>query len=127
MKKSIFFSTFFSLCLLTATAQHQLSGTVKDRADGSPVPFATASLLRADSTAVTGVISGDDGRFVLQNVATGEYILRVSFIGYENTYRRVNVPAQSDLGDVILAESATRMQDVVVTATRPLVVMRADR
>ena len=127
MKRISIFFAFFSLCLLTATAQHQLSGTVKDRADGSPVPFATAALLRSDSTAVTGVITGDDGKFALQNVVAGDYILRVSFIGYENAYRQVNIPAQSDLGDISLAESAARLEEVVVTATRPLVVMRADR
>jgi len=42
-------------------------------------------------------------------------------------YRRINVPAQSDLGDITLTESATRMQEVVVTGNRPLVVSRADR
>ena len=124
--KSIFF-LLFSLCLFTANAQHQLSGTVKDGAEGSPVPFATIALMRSDSTVVTGVMAGDDGKFVLANVASGNYILQASFIGFETTFRNVNVPAQSDLGDFILHESATRMEEVVVTATRPLVVMRADR
>ena len=79
MKSKSIFIAIFSLCVFTATAQHQLSGTVKAGADGSSVPYATAALLRPDSTAVTGVITGDDGRFVLQNVAAGDYILQVSF------------------------------------------------
>jgi len=114
-------------CAFTATAQHQLSGTIKDASDGSPVPFATAALLRADSTVVTGVMADADGKFALANVAAGDYILQLSFVGYNKEYRRVNVPAQSDLGEISLAESATRLQEVVVTAARPLVAMRADR
>jgi len=122
-----FFIVVFSLCLFSATAQHQLVGTVKDVADGSSVSYATVALLRPDSTAVTGVITGDDGKFVLTNVAAGDYILQVSFIGYNKVYRKVNVPSHSDLGDVSLTESATRMQEVVVTATRPLLENKADR
>jgi len=66
-------------------AQHQISGTVKDRAGGSPVPYATAALLRPDSSAITGVMTSDEGKFVIQNVATGNYLLQVSFIEYVNT------------------------------------------
>jgi len=55
--KNLFFFAIFSLCAFSATAQHQLSGTITDGADGSPVPFATAALLRADSTVVTGVMA----------------------------------------------------------------------
>ena len=94
--------TLFSWCMFTASAQHQLTGIVKDRADGSPLPYATAALLRADSTAITGVMTGDDGKFVLQNVAAGNYLLQISFIGYQREYRQVNVPEQSDLGDIFL-------------------------
>ena len=126
MKTNFLFS-IFSLCMFTATAQHQLSGTIKDGADGSPVPYATAALLRPDSTAITGVMSGDDGKFVLNDLAAGNYLLQVSFIGYQREYRNVNVPAQSELGDIELTESATRMQEVIVSANRPLVQMKLDR
>ena len=77
--------TLFSLCMFTATAQHQLTGTVKDRADGSPVPYATAALLRPDTTAITGVMTGDDGKFVINNVAAGDYLLQVSFAARRTT------------------------------------------
>ena len=56
----------FILNVSSASAQHQISGTVKDAANGAPVPFATAALLRPDSTAVTGVMTDDDGHRSLQ-------------------------------------------------------------
>jgi len=127
MKSKCFFIAIVNMYLFTATAQHQLSGTIQDGADGSPVPFATAALLRADSTVVTGVMADADGKFVLAIVAEGDYILQFSFIGYQKAYRRVNVPAQSDLGEITLSESATRMQEVVITADRPLVALKVDR
>jgi len=71
--KNVFFFAIFSLYLHTATAQHQLIGTITDGADGSPVPFATAALLQADSIVVTGVMADADGKFILAKVAEGDY------------------------------------------------------
>ena len=127
MKKRIFFFAMFSLCMLAASAQHSLTGIVKDGADGSPFPYATAALLRADSSLVTGAMTAPDGKFTITNVASGNYLLQMSFIGYEKAYQNVSVPAQSDLGEITLIESANSLSEVVVMATRPLVVSRADR
>ena len=127
MKSRIYFIAMFSLWTFTATAQHHLSGTVKDKTNDSPVPYATIALLRSDSSAITGVITGNDGKFIMQNVVAGDYILQVSLIGYEKTFCRVTIPAQSDLGNINLTEHSVQMQEVVVTADRPLVTMKADR
>ena len=127
MKIASIFIVMFSLCAFTATAQHQLTGTVKDAADGSPVPYSTAALLRPDSSAVTGVTTGNDGRFVLENVKAGDYLLQISFIGYQKEYLTVNVPAQSDLGEILLSEDVNKLTEVVVTARRPLVEQKLDR
>jgi len=47
-------------------------------------------------------------RITSRTVSAGDYILQVSFIGYDKTFRRANVSAQSDLGDINLVESATQ-------------------
>ena len=124
---SLVLVAIFCFCVSTIFAQHQLSGTVKDRADGSPVSYATAALLRTDSSVVTGVMSNDMGHFVISNVNPGNYLLQVSFIGYKMEYLRVNVPAQSDLGEISLAEDATMLSEVVITGRRALVEQRLDR
>jgi hypothetical protein len=127
MRKRNFFIAIFNLCIFTISAQHQVTGTIKDGADGSPVSYATAALLRSDSSIITGAMANLDGKFVIPNIAAGNYLLQVSFLGYEKAYRTVNVPAQNDLGEITLTESASSLSEVVVTATRPLVTMRADR
>ena len=127
MKNKSLFIVIFSLFVFSATAQHQITGTVKTETDGSPIPYATVVLLRPDSSAVKGVIGGNDGKFLFVNVIEGDYILQASFIGYEKAYHIVNVPAQSDLGDIFLSESANKLEEVVVNAERPLVINRADR
>ena len=127
MKRRNLFITLFSLCMLPAMAQYQLVGTIKDGTDASPVSYATAALLRSDSSIVTGMMSDLDGKFVIENVAAGNYLLQVSYIGYEKAYRHVNIPAQSDVGEIKLTVSATNLSEVVVTGRRALVEHRLDR
>ena len=100
---------------------------MKDGADGSAVPYATAALLRPDSSVVTGVITNDDGKFIIENVAAGDYLLQVSFIGYKKTYLTVTVPSQSDLGEILISEDVNLLGEVVVTGRRALVEQRLDR
>jgi hypothetical protein len=76
---------------------------------------------------LTGVVTGDAGRFVISNVNPGDYLLQVSFIGYNKEYVQVNVPAQSDLGEIVLGEDANMLGEVVVINRRTLVEQRIDR
>ena len=115
------------LCVFAASAQYQLSGIVIEKDDGAPIPFATVALLHPDSSAITGVMTVDEGKFVIEKVAAGDYIVRASFIGYETVYRNVKVPEQSDLGEIMLAENANMLSEVVVTGRRALVVQQLDR
>jgi hypothetical protein len=126
MKK--FITIVFCVCSLSVQAQHRLSGTVRDQADGSPVAYATIALLAAaDSSIITGVTTDTAGMFSLANVKGGDYIVQVSYVGYDRAYRNAGVPQQSNLGEIRLSESVNRLNEVVVTATRPLVEQKADR
>ena len=108
-------------------AQHSVTGRIKDANNNSPVSYATVALLRTDSSVVTGKITGNDGKFVIENIAAGDYLLQVSIIGYEKVNNKVNVPEQNNLGDILLSESTNHLNEVVVKADRPLVVNRIDR
>ncbi len=121
------FITMFCFCMFAAHAQHQLTGTVKNQADGLPVPYATAALLRPDSSMVTGVTTNEAGRFLLENVKGGNYLLQISFIGYQKEYRTLNVPGQSDLGEIALSENVNKLKEVVVEGRRELVEAKLDR
>ncbi|MDR2232813.1 MAG: TonB-dependent receptor [Tannerella sp.] len=125
--KHFLLCSILALWAANAFSQSSVTGAVKDSKDGSPVAFATAALLRPDSSAITGVMTGDDGRFIIENVAAGNYLLQVSFIGYEKSYRSVNVPAQSDVGEIMLSEDANVLGEVVVTGRRALIDQRLDR
>lgn len=131
MKNHYIMKTLFIALLLIfnliAQAQHSITGIVKDAKDSSPISYVTVALLRSDSSVVTGAVTGDDGKFVLENISKGDYLVQVSFLGYKKEYRKVNIPAQNDLGVINLKGNATELGEVTVTAIRPQIEQKVDR
>ncbi|MDX1642358.1 MAG: carboxypeptidase-like regulatory domain-containing protein, partial [Balneolaceae bacterium] len=112
-----------------AKAQGGVSGTVTDR-NGSPLPTATVLLLNpADSSLVKGAITEDDGSYHFQNISPEIYILSVSMVGfkrhYSDSFKVENELVQRSL--VQLEESVEQLDQVAVTARRPLFEQKIDR
>lgn len=88
MKKLLF--CFFMSLLMVASAVAQtrnitVRGKVIDKDSGEPVVQATIQMLSLpDSTYVNGAATLDDGTFELPKVSAGNYVMKISFIGYKN-------------------------------------------
>ena len=113
---------FIGTMTLFAARQSATTGRVVNTS-GEPVAFATVVLL-ANEEQVDGLATEIDGTFTLTAPA-GRYTLRVQYVGYEPLAREVELPRESDLGDLILTESATEIEEVVVKAQ--LIRREADR
>lgn len=125
-----FIIAFFSLTSAFAQ-QGAISGGVAD-GKGSPLPYATISLLKAeDSTLSTSVISGKDGKFSLPSPQQGRYLLRFTAIGFmgktTDVFEVTGIGFSKDFGSITLKEDAKAMREVSVTALRPTIVQKADR
>ena len=106
-----FFLQVMLLCLSTAVvAQTQVSGTVTDT-NGQPVPGASVVL---DSN--TGTVTDFDGNFSLNTSKTPPFSLTVSNVGLET--KTVNVSSAAQSLSVTLGESATQLDEIVVSASR---------
>ncbi len=103
-----------------AAAQYgKLQGTVTDRATGEELPGVNVSL----EGTTTGTATDPDGRYVIIGVRPGTYTVVASFVGFE-TVRVENVRVQIDLTtslDIQIGEQVIEGEEVVVTATRPMV------
>lgn len=63
----------------------KISGKIKSIDDKSNLEFASVSLLRSDNKdLIEGTITDSKGRFNFKNIITGDYILKISFIGFES-------------------------------------------
>lgn len=75
-----------------AIAQISIVGRVIDAEDKSPIEFATVAVFSAkDTIVVDGVTTSGDGRFILNQVSEGKFILRVSFVGYIAFYKNIEI------------------------------------
>ncbi|MFZ2784467.1 MAG: outer membrane beta-barrel family protein [Sediminibacterium sp.] len=74
---------FYSFNTLAAEPG-KVKGAVKDSETSRFVPFATVELLKSlDSTLVKATATNNDGLYLIENIAYGKYLLRISSIGYQ--------------------------------------------
>lgn len=122
-----FFWTLLLLCSFSTQAQINLTGTVQDDAKKS-VAYATISLFKAvDSTFYKSAWTDDAGIFVIKDVATGDYVLNISGIGYGTLSRKLTLSTNTTLDNLILVQQKESLDVVTVNAKKPIVEKRADR
>ncbi len=109
-------------------AQHRLSGTVLDQQD-APISFANVILLNAeDSTSVVkGAVTSEEGTYEFENIAAAEYLLKVSFVGYEDFLKRIEVSGDATLEPVRLQEMTNSLGEVAITVKNPTINREVDR
>ncbi len=96
-----------------------LSGRVLDMRDDAPVGFATIVIENAAGQPLSGALAGENGRFLVQGLATGSYTIRITFPGFLEAEADVVVSPLNqtyDLGDIRLPRIAGVEEQVTVTA-----------
>ncbi len=120
----------FCFLVLSAAAQQTATvlGVIVDKVSKNPVEFANVQLLNTDSSLVKGTVTDAKGKFNIEQVKTGNYLLRYSFIGYEKTVMSVTVDkARVNLGSLQIALETNAVNNVTVTSTRALLNTSIDR
>ena len=96
--------------------QAGIKGKIVDADDKSPVIFANVTLLKPDSTYISGTTTDLEGYFELATCPEEECILSASFIGYETNYQLVNPQMDNSRIEIILKQSAISLNEVTIQA-----------
>ncbi|MGB3947482.1 MAG: outer membrane beta-barrel protein [Bacteroidia bacterium] len=126
MKKIILILILF--CNLLAFAQtFSISGELVDK-DNQPVMFANVMVLKStDSSLVKGAISNENGFFSLENISSAHYLVKVSYVGFNDLYVPVFIQNESKvLGKLKLNSKATKLDEVNVVTTVTPVIQKGD-
>ncbi len=109
----------------------KISGYVIDSAATKAVEFASVALInKATNRPVDGTVADEKGKFSLTKVATGEYTISVSFLGYVTkkfTVKIQNKNEEIDLGVIRLSQSSQLLQEVTVEGQKAVIEDKVDR
>jgi iron complex outermembrane recepter protein len=124
------FTLFFSFALLTAATQAQkVSGLVKDQ-EGKGLDKSTVSLLRTkDSSVIKLAVTTNNGRFSF-SAEPGKYLVSASHVGYQPVFSAVfelSGTGEMSLPELSLAKATGNLQNVTLTARKPMVEVKADK
>src|SRR5690554_3635711 len=110
------------LCLFSMQAQEvTLQGRIMD-VNSQPVSLVNVMLLRtSDSTFVKGTATTAEGIFFLEKVTPGTYIFQTSFIGFETIQQQLQLVEELNMGDLVLSESVSQMDEITLVSRKPIV------
>ncbi len=123
-KRALLFGGLAALAMLLPTEMtaqgRRISGRVTVTGSGQPVPAASVSLVGQLRSEV--VVSGADGRFLI-NAPAGDVRLQVRAFGYARA--EVSVPAGQTTLDVALDQDVFKLDELVVTGQATTVARRS--
>ena len=110
----------FLLFTICAVAQVDVKGIIIEEQSKEAVEQATVRLLNMkDSSMVNGTVSGRNGTFILRSVKAGDYLLHVTFVGYEPVYQLLEITNRTnpvDVGTITMRDESVMLGEAVVTA-----------
>ncbi|TSA28891.1 MAG: TonB-dependent receptor [Ignavibacteriales bacterium] len=109
-----------------------LSGTVLDSTNHQPIEFASISVIKiSDSSAVTGTMTDNKGRFEIPDIPVGNYFLRISSVGYitRNTSRFSITSKNNEInaGSILLTGTEVNLDEISVTSNKIMLNNSIDR
>lgn len=111
----------------------RIYGVLVDSTSKDPVEFATLSLFKLPNLTqpVDGAMTDDKGKFDLKELAYGQYVIKFSFIGYQDKTSATIAVAEGtrvvNMGDVKFSGSIKTLQEVSVTGQAAVIEEKVDR
>lgn len=106
-------------------------GKIIDSKTKKPVEFASVALFMiSKDSAVGGVLTKENGDFMLDNLPMGGFKFRVQFLGYKTIEKKMFInfsKLEQDLGDLALEPDETLLQEATVTADKGQVSLSIDK
>ncbi|WP_092982095.1 outer membrane beta-barrel family protein [Robiginitalea myxolifaciens] len=125
MRLPLLLAVMTCFCLQGQNAE--LSGFVRD-VDGNPMPYANVVLLAAaDSVAVKGSSADDTGFFIIRDLQPDLYYLTATYLGYRSLWVPLEIRGEIRIGALIMEPDSEQLEEVVVSARKPIIQRTADR
>lgn len=127
MKIKLATSLIFLFSLTSLAQQLSISGHVND-VNKQPVAFCNVTLTEIlNKTSLSGTTTNEEGDFMFENLKPVDYLLNISFLGFESYQDTISLKKSVSIGNIILKEETQKLESVTVIAKRPTVKRLVDR
>ncbi|WP_442587190.1 TonB-dependent receptor [Pedobacter sp. AW31-3R] len=97
-----------------------ISGLVRNKADKTTIPYANVLVKNEkDSSFIAGTVTNDQGRFSISGIRPGNYLLEVSYIGFNVVKQPLFIGSLSpflDIPAIELEEKSTSLSGVTIVS-----------
>jgi len=127
--KNLILSCLFILLNLSVFANSSVRGKVLEE-NGSPLAYGNVILYNAADSAMTKVeLTEEDGTFRFSNLEQKAYFITISYVGLPDfTTEKFTVDQKEvTLPDIQMQAPGTDLEEVTVTAQRPLLELKPDK
>lgn len=118
---------FFLFSILCVSQNIVLEGVVKDIGN-NPIVFSNVTLHNIeDDSFIRGTATNKQGEFKFQDLKSGSYKLKVSFLGFDEFEGIYTINKSLNIKTIVLEEKNEELDGIIVVAKRPTVKRLVDR
>ena len=115
LKNNCLFVLFILISVCVSAQKYNITGTISDDNNETLINASVILLNKADSILVTFALTNNNGKFQLERVPKGEFLLQATYLGYESYEQNITVSDENmDLGDIKMNISSSRLDEIVV-------------
>ena len=109
-----------------------VQGTVIDGTTNAPLFYTRISLMENDSSVSELYMSftGADGKFTVEKVPAGDYVLKANLVGYEMLSLPLHIDegeTVKDLGELRMPHQGKNLKEVTVSSSKPVYLMEGEK
>jgi outer membrane receptor protein involved in Fe transport len=122
MKYTLFAILIFCNGILSGQNTANISGKVVDKSTNEILPFSSVFLTnKTDNSFASGTITDEKGIFILKDLKSGNYLITISFVGFQSYTKEILIGALNnnyDIGKIELEPSVSQLGEVQVAGER---------
>ena len=109
----------------------KISGKIKNEENKTPIEYASISLTNTTSNnIIEGTITDKKGRFLFEDIATGEYKLNISFVGFTNKEIKFSTTKSNpnfNNDDIVLSKDNKLLSEITIEEQKAIYETKIDK
>jgi hypothetical protein len=105
---------FFSAIVFVGFGQtFSVEGKITEQKN-APAIGASVIILKNDSSFLKGSTTSETGNFKIENIVTGNYLLKISYLGFTDYYKTISVNENKTLDNIKLISTVKKLDEIKI-------------